>query len=352
MGASMHNSNQSFYDFGYTFLGPLLGTFIQRFDADYPNSTPVCLAREGWAFERILRRVQSAKLIKNLNTPVYLRVSRSLLYRFFMGDPDCWPYLLTKKFEGTILQFLINRIGMTRDEAEGIIDKTILNTKIELPNDCDFLQSVLLKHESFLKNYTKLTRDAFIDYVNFLQLTDPSRDITFLDVGYSGTIQMLLTSVLQRDTKGFYFVTCVPEQNTIDTFNVNIKGAFLQNVKWGHGNLLLDRSLVLESILTAPHGQVRDIRKRENGGFEFFYGREALPQTHSQDLTAIIDGAEECVVDNIQNNVSYSDSEISEIYRAFVTPLSAIPEDVSYLFTLDDDFSGNGLLKPTQLFGL
>lgn len=348
----MHNSNQSLYDFGYTFLGPLLGTFIQRFDAEYPESTPVCLAREGWAFDRILRRVQNARLIKNLNTPVYFRVSRSLLCRFFIGVPDFWSYLLKKNFKGTILQFLINRVGMTRDEAEGAIDEDVLQRIIELPVDCNYLENILFSHRDFFRNYARSTQEAFVSYVNSLQFMDPSQDFTFLDVGYSGTIQMLLTSVLQRDTKGFYFVTCVPEQNKIDKFNVNIKGAFLQNVEWNDGNLLLDRSLVLESILTAPHGQVRDIRKQEDGGFEFFYGREALPQTHSQDLTAIIDGAAECVMDNIQNNVSYSDSEISEIYKAFVTPISAIPEDVSHLFSLDDDFSGNGLLQSTQLFGL
>jgi hypothetical protein len=348
----MYNSNQSLYDFGYTFLGPLLGTFIQRFDMEYPDSTPVCLAREGWALERILKRVQHEKLIKNLNNPIYFRVSRSLLYRFFMGDHKYWSYLLMKNFKGTVLQFLMNRIGMTRGEAEAEIDREFLTRMIDLPEDSGFLKERFLEYRVFFKNYANPTQKAFTDYVQTLQLCNQSQDFTFLDVGYSGTIQILLTSILQRNTEGYYFVTCVPEQNKVDRFNASIRGAFFQNIKWNQGNFLLDRSLFLESILTAPHGQIRDIRKRADDSFEFFYGREALPQIHSQDLATIINGAEDCVVDSIRNKIFYSDSEISGIYKAFVAPLSAIPKDISHLFSLDDDFSGNGLLHPAQLFGL
>jgi hypothetical protein len=129
-------------------------------------------------------------------------------------------------------------------------------------------------------------------------------------------------------------------------------GVFKEDVEWSHGYLMLERSLLLESLMTAPHGQVSDIRLRSDGQFDFFYGRTAASQRFFQDLEVVMSGAINAVENGFRSGIEYTVEEVEAIYRAFATPPSALPSGARHLFSLDDDFSGGGVINPLELFGL
>jgi len=116
-------------------------------------------------------------------------------------------------------------------------------------------------------------------------------------------------------------------------------GVFFSDIEWGEGYVMLDRSLFYESIMTAPHGQVTDIREMVNGRYEFFYGRETTSQHQFQDLKV-----------GILNEVFYTPAEVSELYAVFAKKPGAIPLSVSHLFRVEDEFSGNGIIDAKRIF--
>jgi hypothetical protein len=129
-----------------------------------------------------------------------------------------------------------------------------------------------------------------------------------------------------------------------------MSGVFFNDISWGQGCLMLDRSLFFESIMTAPHGQVADIRQMTNDRYEFLYGRETTSQQQFQDLKALIDGGIWAAKDGIANGSTYSPEEINELYSVFSKTPGAIPTSVAHLFSVEDEFSGNGIVDAKQMF--
>lgn len=341
----------SLRDFGYTFLGPIFGAYLHEVVNDYPAYSPVCLAREGFLIHRLISRAHDRGLARQLRDPIYLKVSRTVLFRALLADDELWPELFGKPFEGTLQALLCGRFGCKPYMLEEI-SRDKLNQRVKLPADASNLLQELQQYRPQFEKVSRRTLNSLKKYLGSLGLDNPKLDLVFLDVGYSGTIQKLLTRILERDSYGKYIITAVERDHKVGRYNCYIEGTALKNAQWGQGDLLLDRSILLESLLTAPHGQVKDVYESENGEFNFSFGKRANAQIYFHELEAIFSGCEECVLDMLDRDISFSSSELSELFAAFSLPISAIPRDIRYLFDIDDDFSGNGILNATELFGL
>lgn len=319
---------------------------------------PVCLAREGWFFYVLLNALTEDDLLKLKHKPVYLKVSRTLLFKTLLGNPEALDIALKNKFQGRVLDLLIKRFGLQLHEAYQLLPAELLEFKMSLPEDAEKVKQWFEPHQKRLLDHVEETRSSFYEYLKSESLLDKNTTPVMLDLGYAGTIQKLLTLILEKDTEGFYFITTQSGDSTVKGKSAHMTGVFHENVSWSgnpdwtQGCLMLERSLLLETLMTAPHGQVVDIRKFSDGTFEFLYGREAAPQRYYQDLEVIIKGALEGVKEGLKNNVRYEHGEICKIYEAFAVSPSAIPKSAYYLFNMDDDFSGNGVINPLQLFGL
>ncbi|MGS0466407.1 hypothetical protein ACU8V3_03980 [Cobetia marina] len=82
----MKNTRQALREFGATFMGPAFLVYAKQIEAKGAGRVPVCLAREGWCFERLLSHLNTHGHIKLENTPRYLKVSRTLLFRANLGQ--------------------------------------------------------------------------------------------------------------------------------------------------------------------------------------------------------------------------------------------------------------------------
>ncbi|TWH63953.1 hypothetical protein LX59_02917 [Azomonas agilis] len=356
----MKSSYCSLYEFGHSFLSPMLNYYVRALETKLNEGErrPVCLAREGWFFYVLLNALIEDDLLKVKHKPVYLKVSRTLLFKTLLGNPDALDVALKNKFQGTVLELLMKRFGLQLHEAYQILPSELLGFKASLPEDAGKVKQWFEPHQKRLLDYLEETRSSFYDYLKAELLLDQNVTPVMLDLGYAGTIQKLLTLILEVDTEGLYFITTQSGDTLVKGKNAHMTGVFHENVSWSgspdwtQGCLMLERSLLLETLMTAPHGQVVDIRKCSDGKFEFLYGRETATQRYYQDLEVIIKGALDGVKEGLKNNVKYEHGEICKIYEAFAVSPSAIPKSAYYLFNMDDDFSGNGVINPLQLFGL
>jgi hypothetical protein len=348
----MNVTHKTLFDFGYSFLSPMLNKYAREIKLHCTNSRAVCLAREGWAFNELLQHLSNKNLLDLDRPPIYLKVSRTVLFRSLLGAPDVWSMALASSFSGSLTQLLNKRFGLQLHEIFQLIPEEVLSQFVELPKDSESITATLAPYNEAFFNHVKPTRDAMISYFELEGLFSEDAGLTFLDLGYSGTIQKLITKMLQRDTSGLYFIANSAGQNPVGNHIAMMKGVFRENVKWSDGYLMLERSLLLESLLTAPHGQVLDIRKDSAGRLDFYYGRSAAPQRHFQDLSTVIAGAIQGVEDGFRYGVEFTVPEIEDLFKGFAISPSAIPKSVFHLFDIDDEFSGNGMMNTANHFGL
>ena len=116
--------------------------------------------------------------------------------------------------------------------------------------------------------------------------------IGIVDIGFSGTIQECLETIFGIDTIGFYFATVFDEKRKLASQKV--KGAFVENGNFGEGVNLIDKSLFIESILTAPYGQFKCFRN-VSGERMPIHSHETVSQDYFYILQVIADGIEEYI---------------------------------------------------------
>lgn len=347
----MKNSHRALYEFGYSFFSPIFNHYVRRI-TEYSNEyRAVCLAREGWVFFKLLNQLQDRNLIRLQHAPLYLKVSRTLLFRSQLGNPDVWETTLKSNFDGTVLQLLMKRFGLQLHEAFSVLPAELLDVNVSLPKDKNTFIQWMQPYNERLHAHVEPTRTAVSTYFERESLLNGPASL-MLDLGYAGTIQKLITRMVDRDTSGLYFIANDAGDVQVGKQVAHMRGVFKENVKWSEGYLMLERSLLLETLMTAPHGQVIDVRLTTNGVLDFFYGRMAAPQRYRQDLDAIMQGAIDGVEEALRLNIEYSVEEIEAMYAGFALTPSAIPREIFHIFNIDDDFSGHGVLNPTALFGL
>ncbi|MBF7052337.1 HAD family hydrolase [Halomonas sp. KAO] len=339
-------------EFGATFLGPALTMYARAVEQEAHDKLPVCLAREGWLLHQLLTHLYDEGLIHLDRAPIYLKVSRTLLFRAMLGEAATWDIALKMEFEGTLLELLMKRFGLQMHEAFASMPAEVLGFKLSLPEQADEVREWLTPHAERLKQQAAPTHQAAYRYFQDQGLTQEEVMPLLLDVGYAGSIQKLCTRFVQRDTAGLYFIATKPGKQSLGDQVATMKGVFREGVAWKEDYTLLERSLLLECMMTAPHGQVVDIRQSQDGDYLFFYGREASSQRYYQNLEAVLEGAREAVTEALRNKVTYSVEEVESLYEVFATRPGAIPQAAWHLFTADDDITGNGMVNPLQIFGI
>lgn len=355
MDTNLHmNKSTSLYEFGYNFLGPICSQYFVALDEYAANKNPTIigfLAREGYLFEQIYRALLNKKLFKQYNA-AYIYASRTFLFRICIGDRLTWRWSLGHGFEGSLQKLLIARFGFTLEQVNCIFSTEDLAKNVILPEKIKDVEALLESHLSQLSDLVNDSKTTYLSYLESLGLTSESRPL-FLDVGYSGTIQKLLTHLLDINTLGLYFITTDKRNDSVNNRIATMECVFKNGVKMGGGYTMLDRSLFLECLLTSPNGQFVDIRKNSiEDSYNFMFGRHAYVQKQFHELKVVFEGAIDAVVDAFKYDIHFSVSEIEALYEQFARKRNMIPRAAWPLFDVDDAISGNGNVDPLSFFGL
>ncbi|MBE7213945.1 HAD family hydrolase [Shewanella benthica] len=270
-----------------------------------------------------------------------------------LDDPRSYPYSLKNEFNGTFYELLRSRFLISNSSIQQIFGLETQQTTISLPKDLNKVRKVLLSNQKALTDLIEPTKTAYLKYLNSIGATK-GLVLHLVDVGYSGTIQKLMTLLLEKDTVGHYLISSKPGVHQVKGNTATMKGCLQEGVKLRDGYIPLDRSMFLEALMTAPNGQFQDIRMNEliENKFDFYYGRQVNAQKYFHELEQVMNGAIEHVNHCAYHGIAYSGAEVETIYSHYVTYRNMIPRSSHHLFAIDDDVAGNGTVDSLQFFGL
>ncbi|MDO6617646.1 HAD family hydrolase [Shewanella sp. 6_MG-2023] len=342
-----------FSHFGATFIGPLLSFFSNKLAtySQQKNDKLFFLAREGyWLQQAYSEHCSSQEITPNSE---YLLVSRAFMFKVMLDDPRSYAYSLDFSFDGSLKELLRTRFMLSNATVSSFFTEKELNKVISLPNDIADVETLLTTQQSKLSQIIAPTKRAYLAYLAELGMFE-LETINFVDVGYSGTIQKLMTILLDKPTIGHYLIASKPGAIKVENRQANMIGYLKEGKKMGEGYTPLDRSMFLEAILTAPQGQFQDIRINQiNGkGYDFYFGRKVSAQKHFHDLTQIMNGAISFVSTASKNAIEYRHDEVEKLLTQYVEKPNMIPRSSHHLFAIDDDVTGNGTVDALQFFGL
>lgn len=343
----------SLKNFGASFLGPVLSSFFLKLSKyiESANELPTLnfLAREGYFLELVFKKMAENKLIKPVVSN-YLFCSRTLLFKISLAKPVLWTKLLNHYYKGKLADFFKDRFAFTPEEIAKITIQSFTlrnspNQEISLPENKELVLSILTEAKSVIKDITKPKLDLYLRYLKEIGFGSQKNEYV-VDLGYAGTIQTLLSDITGVSTIGHYFITTKKATNTkLCKFN----GHLLNNINFNGGHPLLDRSLFLESLLTAPHGSVTDICLI-NKQISFSFGAITTAQLRFSELEIILEGAIDYVLMVNKIKAVLDINELSEYYGRFITKADHFPTQIWDLFEIDDTISGGGIINPLFFF--
>lgn len=338
--------------FGAAFLGPIFSAFFHKLRQELKNNTEIrelfFLSREGYFLELAFKRILQNPEEQNLRTS-YLICSRTLLFKLSLLDPDNREGTLEHHYFGKMVDFLKSRYAFTDLELSEIrlSSKTyreIEKIEIDFQRNKHLILLVLQEAHNVISKMVKPKYDAYVKYLNELGFLK-YKDAHIVDIGFSGTIQRLLHKIQKQNITGHYFLTTKKANSSA---GLVFKGHILGDISPGT-EPLLDRSLYMEAILTAPYGQTVDVGE-DKGKVFFCFGNKTTAQHRFRDLRMIVEGAIDYSSLAVNSNLVMTTRELSNYYSVFVSQKNNFPESICALFNIDDKISGFETINPIDFF--
>jgi hypothetical protein len=339
---------------GYSMFGSIIAPFVvdvSKILLNHVDKPVLFLMREGYhlydLFDRHYVRtghVNQRHLLKKLV------VSRSFLFKLLLDDKNSLHLALTHPFNGTFLSLLTHRFALTPADIAKI-NSEFFNLRINCPNDKDLLIDLI--YNTCLPIFEEIAKKRYW-YRNYvLETIDNQRDVVCIDLGFSGTIQRILTTLFDIKTHGYYLIL----SNWSDypkLENCEAEG-FWGETKRGNADPLVDYSLIIEGMLTAPHGQLMDV-SQHHGKIEFMYGIETMAQKKFHYTYPLIHGIDDYVEIMYNNNLSKRDVESVINFRQnywlhLCSDQSSEMVLLKQLVEVDDHISGLGIINPFSVLG-
>lgn len=347
---------KSRHDLGYIVFGPIVFSYVSWLIRNMEISgatTLLFLAREGYLLSKMYNIVADFARQAGKKPPEgkYFYVSRRpALAASLAIDYEQGPALMNNsKFKGNFAEFLKQRIGFTDNEPTGFD-----GLPVDLPADIDYVREVMIGIKDRIVPYAESVKTGFLDYYRNI-VTDPSAKVAVADLGYSGTIQSAMQTILGKGITGYYFVT---SRNIVDVFKRGGRAfGYYSEADSRGASYVKNYSMLLEAFLTAPHGQVVGYGADEGGPTPIFLDA-GESQRRFKALEEIHSGIESYIRDLIASLgteiiSAEFDPTISEtMLKMLIEGQLHMTEEFWSDLYVEDSFCGNGELKVANLYGL
>lgn len=251
------------YITGYVVFGPIFFNFMNWLINNARKDkcqTLWFIAREGYLlnslYHTIIRHPDLHEIRAELPHNSYFLCSRrTAIFASFRGDEDI-PQLMDGLFTGTLRDFFAKRLlTNTINRIEDRLGTEILDRQVSLVKDRYVISNAIREVTDILAAEATRERELLLKYCRN-QGYDPTKRISVVDLGYSGTIQYALSALLNHPIEGYYFVTQKGAKK-LSSAGLNYRAYFGQNVDLSPRKCpIFHYSLLLEAVLTAPTGQL------------------------------------------------------------------------------------------------
>ncbi|CAH6828712.1 hypothetical protein VCHA34P112_170108 [Vibrio chagasii] len=338
----------SIYDLkqlGASLYAPVIYSFLMEMK-DYIKSNEIdtlyFLSREGYFLKKIYDFASSLEVVPKVKT-VELMVSRAYMFRLLFSSRKDLDLALSSDFKGSLSYFLRSRFCQSQQEISGLgFTEDELNKEIKLPENKIYLAELLSKNVSASVEPSSDELSTYIKYLKSVGFIS-SKTPTVVDLGYAGTIQKALSLLTDKSVDGYYLLNSNKYNNLqVGDKECKIYGAFQNGKTFNDGEPMMDKSLILEGLLTAPYAQLKKVRELD-GEFHFIRGEDAGAQENFYYLEAIVKGIFEFIEDVglIKNDTNL----IPDVKSVFDNETSS-KNDFFELLELDDSVSGFGFINP------
>ena len=341
-GVSKHDwSSEELESIGCRIYAPLLYYFlldIKEYVENNKLDSLYFLTREGYFLKELYDKGVELGIVPQVKTKL-LMTSRAFLFRNLLLSGKDVELSLSSRFQGSLRYLLLHRFCLSESEINSF-DFTVetLNEEIVLPDNKSYVKSLLERKEKCLLN----DENVYIDYLSSIGFLEEEKP-TVVDLGYAGTIQKSLSLLLDKSIDGYYFINSNKRSSVaINKKKCNFYGCFGNGLDFNSGEPLLNKSLILEGLLTAPYGQLRNIIKVD-GEYIFIRGPNTVAQRNFYYLESVMKGVYSFIEDIGGGRKGHDfKNDIKELFANEVSQKSLFYE----LLELDDFFSGLGTINP------
>ncbi|GAM09744.1 putative protein [Geobacter sp. OR-1] len=275
------------HGFGYAVIGPVIFAYLTWLLKSVIKDNIVkilFLAREGYLLKRIFDMFLKHKDVANKITErietVYLLASRRATTVPAIANLEDALYILKKPYKGDLFNLMETRFGISTSYLKG---KNVASSYVELPTDINKIAGIVRNNFDAILAVASKENGNYLTYLNELGINADKVGIAVSDVGYSGNIQKALSRLLGSSLTGYYFATCLDIQDG-DKLHNKFKGYLTENDDpLNTASDMYRYSLIFESILTAPDGQLVCFEHR-NGELEPVFGKPNEQFNHLMEI--------------------------------------------------------------------
>lgn len=335
--------------FGYAVLGPALAAFFGWLTRTVRQSRIESLgflAREGYFLLKFYEHLQQLPWFRDLPPAKYLLLSRRAIVTATLDqDFDVQRLLAAGGFHGSVAEFLAARFGFSID------DPMTLKSEVRLPRDEAFLAKIIHLLELPLREQSRRERSALLSYLGETGIFT-CRRVGIVDIGYAGTIQCGLQKLIGRPLVGLYMVAS-PRADRVRRDGGLAFGCFQDGLYHDlRPDGFMSKTVLLEALLTAPHGQVSHFSQASDGHAVPVFCPAGLSQSKFPILEQVFAGA----LSYAETLLKAGGAEALEVagrarsaalvgVEAVTSRQMPVGPMLSNSLFLEDSFSGNGELR-------
>lgn len=256
------------YEMGYFILEPVIRVFVNWLLGqlgDGHNKILLLAARDGWLIKQLLDTAKDNNRVKTKYQ--YFYASRMACTLAGMKSDEDVRYAASMAFEGSMEELLKKRFLL--------MDSEILERK-QQESDGDYLA----RHIPVILEHAKGYRSNYKKYI-LLSALDGS-DIAFFDFVSSGTCQLWLENIFEKEITGYYFIRNYEAYKN----HLHIYSMYEPKYVYEKQSRLFQNYIVLEKILTSPEPSLRYIDAEGNPVF----GEEERDKGQMEELLQVHQG--------------------------------------------------------------
>ncbi|MEM3432970.1 MAG: rhamnan synthesis F family protein [Candidatus Methanomethyliaceae archaeon] len=353
---SLHMSKPRLDDpflLGYVVFGPIVFSFLTwliRVALEDGVKDLKFITREGYflskAYDTFLNHKSFKAVAKDFPKGSYFICSRRAVVFAALRTEQDINNLLERHFNNTLRYFFTKRLQVENITAiEKRLGKETLDSLIILPRDYDKVYRYIVQVFDILVQQAERERDALLRYCREQGLK-PSIKVGLVDLGYSGTIQKTLSSLLNAPLVGYYFVTDEGARSLRER-GLMSRACFGEYVSYRiPNNPFKEYSLTLEAVFTGPSGQLIKFEQTANG-ITPIYGELGISQNKFVTVSKIQEG----ILGFIQELLDLFETDALKIqfpqdvlgkYLEDIVARRFEIGELEKLFWVEDNYCGNG----------